>query len=184
MKKTLLILIFAIVVYGCGARKVTRTESQEAKKVEITDNTLLQKKEEVAVKVAETTVIDDQNKTKTTETIYKPVDATKEATVTTPDGKKHSLNNAEIFIKETEQQNNTKTDNSRKYKIFHKLESSKHSESDIKTDSSKNTADVKVDREAWSIWNWLWVLIPIGIVVLLFKNRLKISNWIENIWWV
>lgn len=184
MKHVFLILILAIVVSGCGARKVAKTQTEEAQKVQITDNTLIQKKEEIAVKVVETTSVNDRNKTKIQETIYKPIDPTKEAMVTTPDGKSHKLHNAEVMFKETEQQNNTKTDNSRNSEQFQKSELSELSEFGIKAEIKKSNLGVNNEREAWSVWNWIWLLIPIVLLVIVIKNRLKIVNWVEGLWWV
>jgi len=53
-----------------------------------------------------------------------------------------------------------------------------------KADTKKVSEDIKIDREAWSVWNLLWILIPIGLIVLAVKNRMKIAGWIESIWWV
>jgi cytoskeletal protein RodZ len=174
-------IILGFAMNSCGARKAEKNRNSEAQKVEITDNTLVEKKVESNTKVIEKTTVDDKNKTKTTETSYKPVDPTKEASVTTPDGKKHKLTNAEILIKETEHENNIKTDNSRNSEEFHKSEVSEVSESGTKTDTKKTTEEIKVEREEYSIWNWLWLLIPLGLI-LVWLNKSKIITWAKNIW--
>ncbi|TDE53746.1 hypothetical protein [Flavobacterium sp. GT3P67] len=183
-----LLWVFAIVVglamNSCGARKSEKSRSSKALKTENSNTSNIKKNEEATVKVVEKTAVDDKNKTKTKETSYKPVDPTREASVTTPDGKKHKLNNAEILIKETEQENNTKTDNSRNSEEFRKSELSELSESETKTNSKKANEEIKVEREEYSIWNWLWLLIPFGIIVLVWRNKTKIASWIAGIWWV
>lgn len=179
MKHLILVLLMAILVSGCGARKVAKSQTEEAQKVEVTDNTLILKKEEVAVKVVETTIINDQNKTKIKETIYKPIDATKEATFTTPDGKSHKLNNAEIMFKETEQKNNTKIDNSRNSEQFHTSELSESSEYALKAYTKKTDESTQAEREAFSIWNWLWMLIPAAVIYFVWRNRVAIvKKWV------
>jgi hypothetical protein len=182
LTKIALILVFFMAL-SCGARKAEKTRTSEASKTETSNTSNIEKKEEATVKVIEKTTVDDKTKTRTKETSYKPIDPTKEASVTTPDGKKHNLNNAEIIIKETEQENNTKTDNSRNSSEFHKLELSEVSESGTKTAIKKDTEEIKVERSAWSGLNLLWGLIPLGLV-LAWLNKSKIITWARNIWWV
>jgi hypothetical protein len=184
MKKTILSILLALMICSCGARKSDKSRLDEVQKTEITDNSGKVQKEESNIRENSTIKVDDKNKIKTTETKYKPVDPTKEASVTTPDGKKHNLNNAEIVIKETEQQNNTKTDNSTNSEQFHKSEVSELSEFKAKADVKKASEVIKIDREAWSIWNWLWLLVPIGLIVIVWKNKTKIASWFAGIWWV
>ncbi|MFV5696692.1 hypothetical protein ACM55G_14780 [Flavobacterium sp. LB3P122] len=170
-------IILGFSMNSCGARKAEKIRNSEVENSVIKESLTTEKKEEGAVKVAEKTAIDDKNKTKTKETSYKPVDPTKEASVTTPDGKKHKLDNAEILIKETEQENNIKTDNFSNSEEFHKSEVSAVLKSDTKTDMKKSAVGIKVERKAWSLWNLLWLLIPVSLVAVFLKYKGKI-------WWV
>lgn len=182
LKNTALILVFFIAL-SCGARKAEKSRNSEASKIETSTFSNIEKKEEGNIKVAEKTTVDDMNKIKTKETSYKPIDPTKEASVITPDGKKHNLHNAEILIKETEQENNTKTNNSSNSEEFHKSELSELSEFGTKTNTKKAIEEIKVERSAWSGLNLLWLLIPLGLI-LLWLNKNKIITWAQNRWWV
>lgn len=176
-------IAIGIMLNSCGARKSEKTRNSEASKTENSNTSNVKKKEEGSVNIVEKTAVDDKNKTKTTETSYKPIDPTKEASVTTPDGKKHKLDNAEIFVKETEQENNTRTDNSKNSEEFRKSEVSQLSESDTKANTKKATEDTKIQRSAWSGLNLLWLLIPLGLIIG-WLNKSKIITWAKNIWWI
>ena len=183
----LLLCVLAIVmglsINSCGARKVEKIRNSEALKTENSTAFNIEKKEEATVKVEEKTAVNDKTKTKTTQTLYTPVDPTKEASVTTPDGKKHKLDNAEILIKETEEEKDLKTDNSINSVITNKTELSEKSKSKAKTDSKKGDEAININRKAWSSLNLLWLLIPLGFL-LAWLNKSKIITWAKNIWWI
>ncbi|MDI6032699.1 hypothetical protein QLS91_06395 [Flavobacterium sp. LB2P84] len=176
-------IVLGFVMNSCSAKKTAKTETSEEIKTETVAETDIKKKEEETVNVAEKTTVDDKTKTKTTETSYKPIDPTKEASVTTPDGKKHQLNNAEILIKEIEEDKDVKTDNSRNSDATNKSELSDQSKSASKTGTKKANEAINIDRKAWSSLNMLWLLIPLGLL-LAWLNKSKIITWAKNIWWI
>ena len=190
MKKIFSLLLFclalalAMLCNSCGAVKKDKTKTEEVTKTENSNNSVVEKKEESNEKITENTIIDDKNETVIEETNYEPIDNTKPATIIDADGKETKLNNSKKTTRKTTKKNNTKTDNSKKSDEFHKSELSEQSESKGKSEGKKAGLAVKRESEAWSIWNLLWLIIPIGIVYLAWKNKVKIIAWFNGIWWV
>jgi len=181
---TALLLSLYFLCTSCGARKAEKSRTKEEVKTETTTAAVTAKTEESNVKKTENTIIDDKNETVTKETTYEPIDNTKPSSIVDPDGKETKLNNSKKTTRETTQKNNTKTDNSKNSNEFHKSELSEQSESKGKTEAKKADEVIHVDREAWSPWNLLWLLIPIGIVGIAWKNKAKIIKWFNGIWWI
>ena len=98
--------------------------------------------------------------------------------MTTPEGKKHTLNNAEVVIKETNKDKETKTDTSINSEITNKSELTDKSKADNKADVKKASEAIVIDKKEWSPVNLLWLFIPVLIVVFLY-NKYK-----SKIWWV
>jgi len=195
----LAIWIFAIIcgiLNSCGARKSEKNRLTEDTKTEFTDTSKLaeignsETKTESNLKKLETLSISYQDQTTTVKEIWEPLDTSKPSSYTDKYGKKQDFNNAKKTTETTTKNNNTKTDISANTESVNKSEAKAKKAISVKNDIAKKAAakkaseDIKIDREAWSVWNWLWLLIPIGLIVLLAKNRMKISSWIESIWWV
>ena len=181
---TLLAVSMIFLFSSCGSVKKDKTKTEEVTKTENSNNSNLEKKEESNVKITENTIIDDKNETVIEETNYEPIDNTKPATIIDADGKETKLNNSKKTTRKTTQKNNTKTDNSKNSNEFHKSELSEQSESKGKTEAKKEAEAIKVDRKAWSVYNLLWLLIPIAIVYLAWKNKAKIITWLNGLWWI
>ncbi len=180
--KAILFLIFVITISilmnSCSARKAEKTRSTEETKTEAATESDIAKKEESSLNVEQKTTVVEKEKVREVETTYKPIDPTKEATVTTPEGKKHILNNAKVVIKETTQDKETKTDTSINSEITNKSELKEESESNNKAAAKKASEAIVIDKKEWSPVNLLWLFIPVLIVVFLY-NKYK-----SKIWWV
>lgn len=163
---------------SCGARKVDKQVLNEETETKIVDNSVSEKESESNVKTTILTKVDDKNETVTEETIYQPEDTTKEAVIIDENGKKIVLNNSKKTVKKTTQKNNIKSEYKYDSEIIEK-EAFKDKK-DIKALSNTNTIkkESKIDREAVSMWNWLWLLIPVGIIIWLFRK------YRDKIWWV
>ena len=163
---------------SCGARKVDKQVLNEETETKIVDNSVSEKESESNVKTTILTKVDDKNETVTEETIYQPEDPTKEAIITDENGKKTILNNSKKTIKKITQKNNIKSESKSDSQIIEK-EAIKD-EKDIKVSSHTDTVkkSSKTDRDAVSMWNWLWLLIPVGIIIWLFRK------YRDKIWWV
>jgi DNA mismatch repair ATPase MutL len=181
---TALLLSLLFLVYSCGAKKIDKTKTKEEVKIETKAEAVTAKTEDTNVKKTENTTIDDKNKTVTKKTTYEPIDPSKPASITEPDGTKTDLNNSKKTTEETTQQNNTKTDNSKKSDEIYKSELLELSESNSKSEAKKASEEIKVNRTAWSLWNLLWLIIPIGIIGIAWKNKTKIIGWFNGIWWI
>lgn len=181
---TLLAVSMILLCYSCGSVKKDKTKTEEVTKTENSNNSNLEKKEESNVKITENTIIDDKNETVIEETNYEPIDNTKPATIIDADGKETKLNNSKKTTRKTTHKNNTKTDNSKNSDEFYKSELSEQSESKGKTEAKKEAEAIQVDRKAWSVYNLLWLLIPIAIVYLAWKNKAKIITWFNGLWWI
>jgi type IV secretory pathway VirB10-like protein len=168
-------IILAFAMNSCGARRTDKNRSSEITNAITTDKSVVVEKKDSNTKTEVKTTIDDKNKIKTVETIYKPIDPNKEASVTTPDGKKHKLNNAEFYTKETTQDNDTKTD-----KALNSEEANKSSVSESKDIKSKDTAKKKeevinTDKKAYNIFNLLWLLIPALCIMFFYTRSTKVN---------
>lgn len=178
MKKLILFLLLTIFLASCGARKVDKQVLNKEIEAKIVDNSVSEKESESNVKTTIITKVDDKNETVTEEIIYQPEDSTKEAIIIDENGKKIVLNNSKKTVKKTTQKNNIKSEYKYDSEIIEK-EAFKDKK-DIKALSNTNTIkkESKIDREAVSMWNWLWLLIPVGIIIWLFRK------YRDKIWWV
>lgn len=184
----LLLWILAIAIgfalNSCGARKAEKTRTEELLKTETSNKSVVEKKEESNVKKTETTTVDDKNETVTKETVYEPVDNTKPASVTDPDGKETKLNNSKKTTRETTKKNNTKTDNLVNTVINSASEVLEKITTEGKSNSKKTAELIKIDKKVWNVWNLVWLIIPLGIIYWVWRNKTKIVGWFNGIWWM
>ena len=178
------VITISILMNSCSARKAEKNRSTEETKTEVATESDIAKKEESSSNVDQQTTVVEKEKVREVETTYKPIDATKEATVTTPEGKKHILNNAKVVIKETTQDKETKTDTSINSETTNKSELTDKSKADNKADVKKSSEAILIDRKETNPLNLLWWLIPIFIIIFVLKKQSKIANWISWPWWV
>ena len=80
------VITISILMNSCGSRKAEKTRSTEETKTEAATQSDIAKKEESSSNVDQKTTVVEKEKVKETETTFKPIDPTKEATVTTPSG--------------------------------------------------------------------------------------------------
>lgn len=182
--KHLLFLFVICLSISCGARKKDVSKTTESTKIELTDKSKIEKSENVEsnVKKSETTTVNNQDQTTTIEETVEPIDPTKEAVFTDKEGKKQSLVNGKKTTKTTIKNNNTKTDIAKEATEALKIDKKESEAKDIKTkaEADKKTVEIAVKREAVSLWNLAWLLIPLGLY-LVYKNWSRLT---ENTWWV
>ena len=187
------IILLVVVLSSCGSRKVTRTESKEDAKAEFSNQSKSEQTEqsqtkgEINVKKSEEVTVDNQNQILTKKETIEPVDPTKPASYTDKDGKKQELNNSKKTTETRTQMNNTKTETKAKTETSGKTET-KAQKKDLKNKDIKAKSATKklakknhVNREAWSVWNWVWLLIPAAVIYYVWRNRIAIG---KKIWWV
>ena len=182
------IILLVVVISSCGSRKVIRIESKEAAKAEFSDQSKSEQTEqsqtkgEINVKKSEEVTVDNQNQTLTKKETIEPVDPTKPASYTDKDGKKQELNNSKKTIETRTQMNNTKTESKVKTETSGKKESKtnkkKYENKNIKakTTNEKLAQENHVDREAWSVFNFLWLLVPAAVLYYVWRNRVAIGK--------
>ena len=176
------LLVFAI--NACGARKKNTTKTEQSTTVESIDKSKIDKYEntESNIKKLETVIINNQNQTTTIEETVEPIDPTKEAFFTDKEGRKQSLVNGKKTTKTTVSNNNTKKKNKKKGAETIKTNKKESEAKEIKTkaETVKKAATLHVKREAVSLWNLAWLLIPFSLY-LIYRNWAKIN---EKIWWI
>jgi hypothetical protein len=160
--KKFIILLLAVILTSCGARKV------DASKVEIKKDSIVETKVEVATTEIKE-VVDSTNITteiNTDEVCIEPLDSTKEMVV---DGKIYK--NAVLKIKKNKV-NTSYTNNKRESNIKH-TDSVGTSKTSVKENIVAKTKNI--DRKA-DYWSLLWLLLLILIMYLLWRNKQRILN--------
>ena len=160
--KKFIILLLAVILTSCGARKV------DVSKVEIKKDSIVETKAEVATTEIKE-VVDSTNITtevNTDEVCIEPLDSTKEMVV---DGKIYK--NVILKIKKNKV-NTSYTNNKRESNIKH-MDSVGTSKTSVKENSIAKTKDI--DRKA-NYWSLLWLLLLILIMYLLWRNKQRILN--------
>jgi hypothetical protein len=177
MKKSIFTILLLLVFWSCGTRKTTKTRTQETAKIEVsvTDKTQTTAETNVKQEVVKTT--DNKDETVTETVIYTPIDATKPATVTDEEGKTHLLTNSTYKKERTVKKNNTSTKENANNEITEKAEIIKDLKTLTENYKKSDAENINIERQAWSLWNLLWLLIPVSLFAVFFKYRGKI-------WWV
>jgi hypothetical protein len=160
--KKIIILLLAVILTSCGARKV------DVSKVEIKKDSIVETKAEVATTEIKE-VIDSTNITteiNTDEVCINPLDSTKEMVV---DGKIYK--NVVLKIKKNKV-NTSYTNNKRESNIKH-TDSVGTSKTSVKENIVAKTKNI--DRKA-DYLSLLWLLLLILIMYLLWRNKQRILN--------
>jgi len=160
--KKIIILLLAVILTSCGARKV------DVSKVEIKKDSIVETKVEVATTEIKE-VVDSTNITteiNTDEVCIEPLDSTKEMVV---DGKIYK--NVVLKIKKNKV-NTSYTNNKRESNIKH-TDSVGTSKTSVKENIVAKTKNI--DRKA-DYWSLLWLLLLILIMYLLWRNKQRILN--------
>lgn len=176
----LLIFLFVICLFvSCGARKKDMTKTTESNKIESTDKSKTDKSENVEsnLKKSEKITVNNQDQTTTIEETVEPIDASKEAVFTDAAGKKQSLVNGKKTTKTTIKSNNTKTDTAKEATEALKIDKKESETKDVnfKAHDTNESVEIAVKRDAFSLWNFAWLLIPVGLY-LVYRNWRLIAN--------
>lgn len=172
--KLLLIgLFFALIALGfisCGARHIQKHHSKEETRTEQSDNSITEKQTEINVKKTTEVKTDDKNETVTQEIVYEPSDNTKESFVIEKDGTKVILNNAKKIVRNTAQKNNTKSES--KENVNYESGSNIKEQKSIEqaSESTKENTSKKGERQQFSLYHLLWIIIPAGLIYYLYRR--------------
>jgi Flp pilus assembly protein TadB len=177
MKKSIFTILILLVFCQCGTRKSTKNRTEETAKIEVstTDKTKATAEANVKQQVVKTT--DNKDETVTETVIYTPIDITKPATVTDEEGKTHLLTNSTYKKERTVKKNNTSIKENSNKETTEKAEIIKDLETLTENYKKSDAEKVNIERQAWSLWNLLWLLIPVSLIAVFLKYKGKI-------WWI
>lgn len=169
MKQTTIILS-ALILMSCSARKVDKSQLTEKAKVteteSVTTNETTLKESEANVRETTTTVIDTDKNVITEVTEIVPIDETKDANFTDAKGQTYNLKNSKYRNEKTTDLSNEKTVSISEYeKLLKEAETGKKEAKSLRDKVSelqrqldiKNTSAFRI-----SLWWLLLLLIPIG----------------------
>jgi hypothetical protein len=184
-------LIFCIVLAlfsflfltSCRSVKKDKTQVTEIFKTDEIKKEIKTSKEELNTK--ETFEIKTNNTTGTTtkKTTTRPIDPTKPAIKTDKNGNKTILENVETVEEEAIITNTTSTNQLKILEEKVKKEREKQIQENKKSLAKIDKGILKLNKKIPSLWNLLWLLIPIGIYAI-YGYRFKIRSYLKNIWWV
>jgi hypothetical protein len=176
--KKLLFILFCILIASCSARKADKKYEElkvdTEKKIDSVGKSIsdTKKVEDSNIKTNSSTKVYDQGETIIRETTYEPSDITKPSIITDENGKKTILENVKKTTKETIKKNNLKTENIfKKDEVVNKTDELKKKDevklNKVEKDKSGTILDTKVvDKKAFNVFNLLWLLIPIGLIIV------------------
>ena len=178
MKK--LFFIIVLIVCSCSSKKKTTEVNKEEIKIENFQNSEKSENTETNVKVDIVTKMDDKSKTVSVKKTYLPVDASKPASVTDPDGKKHDLNNASLIEETTTELKDKKTENSDNSQKFQKKESAGKVETKGSATAKNEVVKRTLDKSGFTFWSWFWMIgiVIIGIILVYLNYRFK---WFKRV---
>lgn len=177
MKKYL--LFASLLLIGCGARKVQKTETEKEVKTETVETVKSDVKTESNVKTEVVTTVNDSTKEVVEEIVITPIDNTKEAVYTDESGKQTKLNNTTLTKRKTKR--NKAVSEQKKENV---TDNKKASDNTLKTTNNKSEAQehteaIDIDKKQFdplafiiSYW-WLWLLIIIALYIA--KKYFKIT---------
>ncbi|MEO8534260.1 MAG: hypothetical protein ABI441_10930 [Flavobacterium sp.] len=180
MKKTILIFL-AFILFACGARKSDITKKEETLKTDFSGffrnsgNSESLLKTDLNLKRNYLFNWSDNSKTTSEEFKLEPDDPTKPSSFTMPNGQKYIFENAKLTSKNSKQENDIKKENSGNSEEILKTDHSKKakqlSEAQIKQKAEAYLVEKnkKIEREKWSYWNILWLLIAVLIILAAWK---------------
>ena len=187
-KLILMSLCFATLTFSCGARKADTSKKEEKiektvdSKQEYSDNSIKDKTEETKSSISNNIVFNVESKQESSTFVIEPIDPLKESTYVSPDGKKHVFKNAKISNTNTIKAEKNSKDN--KY-ISNKLKTEKTKVNNNIKGSSKivsleksnsNQENRKVDRDEFSNWNFLLIIIPLVLMFVAYNVYKKINK--------
>lgn len=188
------VIAFAILAqcYSCGARKKEATKKEETSKTDFSGlfrnsgNSQEFLKSITYSTAFSVSKVDDQNLKTTTKKTFTPQNPNAPASYIDAEGKKYELNNTAVTEETIIEKNNKKSENSGNSQKSENSEVQKKENFDsnqniqIKTEDKKLDDQIKLNRDAWHLPFWIWIVIATLIVLLLaFLN--KRFGWVKYV---
>jgi hypothetical protein len=173
-----LILLITLALNSCGARKAGKSRNTEKIESVIDESLVTEKKEDSNLKITENTQVDDKNEIVTEEEFYEPVNPLRLSSLMNCDGKTIILNNAKKTIRKTTSKNHFKTEKNKKTEEAKKMLESVEIKKKQEILEIKKKEDQKIECEALKTFNLFWLLIPIGLIAIIWRNKTKLASWI------
>ncbi|MFW0737579.1 hypothetical protein [Flavobacterium sp. T12S277] len=163
------------IINSCGSRKAESQKSQKSEKVDFSGffrnsgNSQEFINQDLNLNKWYNSNTDDLSEFETDEMTVEPSDLTKPAAYTDPTGKKHILDNTKLTNKKRKQKNKISSGNSGNSELILKTDHQKRAEQKAELQTSlKAAAEIaatkkNTDRQQWSLWNLLWLLIPVSL---------------------
>jgi thiol:disulfide interchange protein len=182
-----LILFTSFLIMSCNARKSEINKKEEAIKTDITinsnnsSNSSLDTKEDLNIKKALVSKIDQQTQSESDELTVEPIDNTKPSIYTDPSGRKHVLENAKMTNKKNKQNTKTNSSNSsnseelQKAELKYKNEQQAKTAAKIKAEKELSEKNKKAENAGFSSWNYLLFLFPIGLIIVVWRVYKKLN---------
>lgn len=162
---------------GCSAKKKSHESDVQKIKIENSENSENSNNSESNVRLDIKTKVDGKSKIISITKKWSPIDATKPASMTDPDGKKHDLNNV-VYTEETttedKTQNTVHSDNS---DVFQKKEAKAKNKSKGKTVAKKALVNEDLSVKGFSSWSWLWMILILLIIAALAYVNNRLNVW-------
>ncbi len=163
MKKTI-ILLSALTLVSCGARKTSKSETEV--KTEVTTTV-----KDTTSKVTETKTNETVN-TFTDELEIKPIDTTKAIEIIDSNGKVTKFKNAVLKRKSKQENKTTATEK----KVAENA--SKTVKNEVKQTTKERTK--QTDKKAVSFWDYFWIVLLLILLFLIYRFYKKYVEPIEN----
>jgi hypothetical protein len=193
MKTASIIIRIIIIILGiylavsCGARKSETTKKEETTKTDFSrifrnsGNSHEILKSDLNLQTNYSNYLFDLSKSNSYEFSFEPEDKTKPAIYTDPNGQKHIVENGKLNSKKTTEEKNINSGNSGNSQQILKTELEKKSnyiqrlETQIKEIKRLSDKNKKVEKEELSFWNYLLILIPIGLMLIVWNVYKKLN---------
>ncbi|EJG02293.1 hypothetical protein [Flavobacterium sp. F52] len=185
MKKITQILLAAVLLASCGARKTeTEKNSIETKKdfsgfFRISGNSEEFLNTDIVLQSQYKNILTDQSKIESFEFTFEPEDNSKPAIYTDPNGQRHVVENGKLTSKKTRENKGINKEDSQKIVETKKESKAKKENHDqkasVKTNDKTGVQDAKKNTSR-SAWNLLWLLIPVVIIYAIWKAFKKYKS--------
>jgi len=184
----IIVLVGTVILNSCTARKSATDKKEQSTKTDYSGvfrnsgNAQEFLKTDLNIHTNYKNYLFDLSKISSYEFSFEPDDKTRPGTYIDPNGQKHVVENGKLNSKKTTEEKNIKSENSGNSQQILKSELEKKSNyiiqletyiKEIKRLSEKNK---KTEKEGFSFWNYFLILIPIGLMIIVWILYKKLKS--------